>query len=80
MSLSSGPTSRITSGAPDLASPRGLAHAELDPRGSCVSGHPHADLMMRSLLSIGATAGEIARLIKKADAAWRRRSATGHLP
>ncbi len=43
MSLSSGPTSRITSGAPDLASPRGLAHAELDPRGSYVSGHPHAD-------------------------------------
>lgn len=27
------------------------------------------DLMMRSLLSLGATAGEIARLIKKADAA-----------
>ena len=27
------------------------------------------DLMMRSLLSIGATAGEIARLIKKTEAA-----------
>ena len=27
------------------------------------------DLMMRSLLSIGATAGQIARLIKKAEAA-----------
>jgi len=31
------------------------------------------DLMMRSLLSIGATAGEIARLIKKTEAANAQR-------
>ena len=37
------------------------------------------DLMMRSLLSIGATAGEIARLIKKTEAAYVSRSAAAGL-
>ena len=69
----------LASGVRQLRERRGLTQAALAKRlGSSQSRvakmeaadtSVSLDLMMRSLLSIGATAGEIARLIKKTEAA-----------
>lgn len=69
----------LATGVRQLRERRGLTQAALAKRlGSSQSriakmeaadSSVSLDLMMRSLLSIGATAGEIARLIKKTEAA-----------
>ena len=72
-------TLALVAGVRQLRERRGLTQAALAKRlGSSQSrvakmeaadSSVSLDLMMRSLLSLGATVGEIARLIKKAEAA-----------